>query len=336
MANAETRVQVHAQIHEFVAAQLKIPGKIFYTRPEIMVPAMLEIQTQYGLDVPSITYDAYNIEAEALGQRLIFTDANMADVDRSAPLIRERADLAKIKAPDFDSAGRFARIIEIHTLYKKLTGREPTLRFCAPFSLVANLRGIEQCLLDIQGNPDFARELFRQVTEQVLAPWILYQKRYFPDAARISGADATASIPIVNLRILRDWAAPHILRLREMCGPQVSVVNWVGEKYLQQPEDMLNLKLKISHGLIQGQDPDVEALGAELYKDYANRNNAALSLGVGAAFLANSTPDEIARRVQYYCQVGRQAGRFSLYLCNVGRTTAPENLRAAIDAAHAS
>jgi hypothetical protein len=55
MANAETRVQVHAQIHEFVAAQLKIPGKIFYTRPEIMVPAMLEIQTQYGLDVPSIT-----------------------------------------------------------------------------------------------------------------------------------------------------------------------------------------------------------------------------------------------------------------------------------------
>lgn len=334
MANAETRVQVHAQIHEFVAAQLKIPGEIFYTRPEIMVPAMLEVQAEYGLDVPSITYDVYNIEAEALGQRLIFTDANMADVDRSTPLIGDRADLEKLKTPDFDSAGRCARVIEIHALFKKLTGREPTLRFSAPFSLVANLRGIEQCVIDLQSDPDFARELFQRVTDQVLAPWILYQKKYFPDATRISGADATASIPIVNLRILRDWAAPSILRLRAMCGDHVSVVNWVGERYLKRPDEMLDLKLTIGRGSIQGQDPDVEALGAEIYKDYANRKNVALSLGVGAAFLTNSAPDEIARRVQHYCQIGRQASRFSLYLCNVGRTTPPENLRAAIQAAH--
>ena len=54
---------------------------------------MLAVQAAYGLDVPSITYDVYNIEAEALGQRLLLTDAAMPDIDRSAPLIRDKDDL---------------------------------------------------------------------------------------------------------------------------------------------------------------------------------------------------------------------------------------------------
>ena len=62
-----TRVPVYAQMHEFVAAQLGIPRREFFTRPEVMVPAMLEIEARYGLDLATITYDVYNIEAEALG-----------------------------------------------------------------------------------------------------------------------------------------------------------------------------------------------------------------------------------------------------------------------------
>ncbi|MEW5718831.1 MAG: uroporphyrinogen decarboxylase family protein [Chloroflexota bacterium] len=334
LAGETTRVPVSAQMHEFVAAQLKIPGEIFYTRPDLMVPAMLEAQTQYGLDVASLTFDVYNIEAEALGQRVIFTDANMADVDRSAPLVREHSDLARIKTPDFDSAGRFPKVIEMLALFKKLTGLEPTLSFCAPFSLAANLRGIERLLMDICADPDFARELFERVTEQVLAPWILYQKKHFPNAMKISGADATASVPIVNLDILRNWIVPYILRLREICGRAVSVANWVGESHLKNPEEMLELKLAVSGRSIRGQDPDVFALTPEFYKRFAEKHNAPLTLGVGAAFLTESTPGEIAARVREYVRVGRRGGRFALYLCNIGATTPPENLRAAVEAAH--
>ena len=60
----------------------------------------------------------------------------------------------------------------------------------------------------------------------------------------------------------------------------------------------------------------------------------ALILGVGAAFLATSTPEEIAGRVREYCRIGARRGRFALYLCNIGPTTPPANLRAAVDAAH--
>jgi len=46
-------------------------GQVFYTRPDIMVPAMLQVQAGIRLKSRFTHYDVYNIEAEGLGQRLI-------------------------------------------------------------------------------------------------------------------------------------------------------------------------------------------------------------------------------------------------------------------------
>lgn len=333
MAGIPDRVPVFAQMHEFVAERLRIPRREFFSRPEIMVPASLEVQAEYGLDVPSVTFDVYNIEAEALGQKLVWGDASMPDVNRAEILIRGRDDLDRIKTPDFESVGRFSRIIQMHAIFKKLTGIEPRISFCAPFSLAANIRGIEQLLLDIHDDPDFARSLFDRVTEKVLAPYILYQKKHFPQATRISGVDAIASPPIINLSILKDWVLPYILRLRELCGPEVYVANWVGEHYLAKPEEMLDLKLVVGPGSLLGQDPDVEALGPAFYKEYAARHDVPLILGVGAGFLATARPAAVIERVRRYVEAGAKGGRFALYLCNIGASTPPENVKAAIETA---
>jgi hypothetical protein len=146
--------------------------------------------------------------------------------------------------------------------------------------------------------------------------------------------DAIASPPIVNLPILKEWVAPYILRLRELCGPEVYVANWAGERYLRNPEEMLDLKRTVGPGSLLGQDPDVEKLGPTYYKEYSIRHDLPLILGVGASFLANSSPATIVERVRRYVEVGRQGGRFALYLCNVGGSTPPANVRAAIEAAH--
>jgi uroporphyrinogen-III decarboxylase len=334
LAAKSERIPVSAQMHEFVAAQMGIAPRTFYGDPAVMVPAMLAVQAAYGLDVASITYDVYNIEAEALGQRLLLTDAAMPDIDRSFPLIRDKDDLKLIKTPDFANNGRFAVVLERHAIFHRLTGLQPTLSFCAPFTLAANLRGIEQLLMDIYSDPPFAAHLLDLVTNDILAPWIACQKQHFPHATSISGADAIASLPIVNMHILREWALPYIRRLRETCDPAVYVGNWVGERLSHAPQEMLDLKLSACGRLIQGQDPDVEALGPELYKDFAERHNVPLSLGIGAAFLAARTPDEITHRVHTYLHTGARGGRFAFYICNVGATTPPQNLRAAVDAAH--
>jgi hypothetical protein len=136
------------------------------------------------------------------------------------------------------------------------------------------------------------------------------------------------------MSILEEWIVPYILRLRKICGPEVYVPNWVGERYLKDPEKLLEQKLKVCPGFIEGQDPDVEALGPRIYKDFAIKNEIPLVLGLGAGFLANGTPEEVNDRVRQYVKVGGENGFFALYLCNLGASTPPENVNAAISAAH--
>ena len=335
MTGLADRVPVFAQMHEFAAEYLGLPRREFFTRPDLLVPALLQTQREFGIDVPSITFDVYNIEAEALGQELVWVEGGMPDVDRTKPFVRDRGDLKRIRTPDFDTAGRFQQVIRMNALFKELTGLEPGLSFCAPFSLAANLRGIEPLLLDMHGDPGFARGLMDAIVEEVLAPWIFYQKRRFPEATKISGADATASLPLVNLPVLQHWIVPSIRRLRELCGPEVFVANWAGERYLPDPVGMLNLKLVVGPGALWAQDPDVESLGPTFFKEFAKAHDVPLILGVGAGFLALSTPGEVEARVRRYVEIGGQGGRFALYLCNVGATTPPGNLRVAIETAHA-
>lgn len=335
MKGIPDRVPVYAQMHEFAMKELGIQANTFYTTPEILTSATLEIAERYRIDVGFLDYDVYNIEVEALGQKVLFFEDHMPDVDRTAPLIAGPEDLDKIRTPDFDTAGRFSQVIEMHAIYEKLTGVAPSLQYCAPFSMAANIRGIENLIFDILLNPDFARGLFDAIVEEVLAPWILYQKKHFPLATSISGSDAFASLPTLNMEILEEWVVPYILRLREICGSDVYVPNWVGEKLLKKPENMLALKLQVSPGFLEGQDPDVAALGPAFYKTYAEEHDVPLVLGVGASFMASSTPEEIRQRVKNYVEVGGENGCFALYLCNLGATTPVENVKAAIEAVHA-
>jgi|Deesub1362A_J573_1020465.scaffolds.fasta_scaffold01118_11 uroporphyrinogen-III decarboxylase len=328
-------VPIFAQMHEFVMRRLGVSAREFYTSPHLIVAGTLAVQEELEIDVPGYDYDVYNIEAEALGQRITFHDDHMPDVDRGQPLIQDEADLMAIRTPDFGHVGRFPLVIEMGQRFQELTGLAPPLQFTAPFSLAANLRGIEQLLMDIVLKPDFARRLFERLTEEVLAPWIRYQLERFPQATGVSGADATASLPIVNPAILRDWAAPYILRLRELCGPRVYVANWVGERHLKDPAPMLELKLQVCPHFLEGQDPDVAELGPELYQQVAAQHEVPLILGLGAAFMASATPQEVRQRARRYMKVGLKHRRFALYLCNLGATTPLENVRAAVAAARA-
>lgn len=334
MRGIPDQVPVYAQMHEFAMQELGVKAREFYTTPELLAAGTLEIAERYGIDVGFLDYDVYNIEAEALGQKIVFFENHIPDVDRNAPLIAGPDDLHKIRTPDFDTAGRFQKIIEMHRIYEKLTGVPASLQYCAPFSLAANLMGIKSLIKSIIKSPDFVRGLFDAIVEEVLAPWILYQKKHFPNATSIGGSDATASLPILNMRMLEEWGVPYILRLREICGPEVYVANWVGERYLENPREMLAFKLLVSPEFLEGQDPDVDSLGPEIYKSYAQDHDVPLVLGVGASFLALANPEEVSARVKNYIEVGGQNGRFALYLCNLGATTPPENVKAAIEAVH--
>ncbi len=335
MTGIPDRVPVLAQLHEFAMHACGVPAHRFYTTPETLVTATLETQKEYGIDVPLLDYDVYNIEAEALGQKLRFSETDMPDVDRTRPLIQGRDDLNRIQTPDFEKDGRLAQIVEMNRIFENRTGiSDLSLQICAPFSLAANIMRIEDLLLNMYSDPEFTRRLFDRLVEKVLAPWVVRLKLAFPRANGVVASDATASLPIVSPDIIRKWIIPHVDRLKDICGQDVYIPNWAGESYLKQPERMLDLKRRVCPSFVEGQDPDVEKLGPAWYKAYANRTGLPLVLGIGAAFLALSTPEEVSNRVRQYVETGGKGGRFALLLCNLGATTPPENVRAAIRSVH--
>ncbi len=327
------RVPVYAQHHEFSLQRFGLTCREFYQDPELMVYAQLETCADLDLDIPTVDWDCYNVEAEAIGQVIVFEEHSMPDVDRDQPLIAEQRDIDRIVTPDFQTAGRCQDIVRLMDMTAEKTGLPPSIAFCGPFSFVANIRGIETLIFDILRDPEFADELFRQTVDNVIAPWINYLIKTFPDVASISGADATASLPIVSPTMAKEWVTPYVLRLRDATRDDVSIPNWIGEAVLKDPEPYLDMKLEVATHFIEGQDPDVEQLGPEYYVEYAAARDVPLVLGVGASFLVLAEPGDVYERVKHYVQVGMQHDRFALYLCNLGATTPIANVDAALDAA---
>ena len=329
------RVPVAAQMHEFSMRQKDLNVREFYTNAKVFVPAVLENMEKYGIDIPFLDFDIYNIEVEGIGQKIKYSDENMPDVDPHDRLLKDKSNLKKIKTPNFETDGRFANVVEMYRLFHKLTGVKPVMRFTAPFSMATHLRGVDTLILDIYDDPAWVNELFTGLTEKVLAPYLLYLKQHVANdyaGHGIGGADAMASPPLLSPEMLKEWVVPHFLRLRELVGPEVYLPNWWGDSYFKKPEDMFDLKLKVCPAFLEVQDPDVEIIGPEICKEYATKHNIPLVIGLGSAFLGTAKPDEVYDRVKQYVQVGGENGGFYLYLCNIGATTPVENVVAAMEA----
>jgi len=326
------RVPVSAQICELLPCEMKVSAKEIFHDAKLLNIGTFNICDKYGIDIPIVELDTYNIEAEAIGQKLRFQDDIMPDIDRAHPLIQDESDIKKIVTPDFDTAGRCSLVIDMYNLFEELTGVKANIAFCAPFSLAANIRGIETLIMDMCLNPKFAHELMTRVTEELLIPWLEYLKKKFPQTPVFRGDDALASLPIVNIKIMDEFIAPYVEKLREASGSTVCVPNWTGERYAKNPEEVMDIRLRANPVFVEGQDPDVEALGPEFYKTYAEKHDLPLLLGVGAVFLRAGTPEEVFNRVKHYVKVGGKNGRLWFYLCNIAPGTPMENIKAAVAA----
>jgi uroporphyrinogen decarboxylase len=324
------RVPFITQMHEFAMNRLGIPPERFYSEAETFVSGLIETADEFDFDIPSLGYDVYNIEAEAMGQPLYITGGQAPLIDKDAILIKTKRDLLRIKPPEPGASGRMPFILDVHSLYRKRLGTNPVFQFCAPFSLATLVRGYENFIQDIYTEPGFARDLLEFLTVQVIAPWIMAQKRTFPLTNTAIGADALCSPPMVNEQIIKNFSIPYILLLRALCDLDVRVVNWWGDSYFENAERFLELKLKVTSGLIRAQDPDVARLGPRVFKDFARKHDLTLELGLGDVLLNQGPRREIKDRIRFYISEAAQGGRFILYLSSVNSDTPPDHVRTAV------
>lgn len=72
-------VPVFAQMHRFTIDQFGLNARQVYTTPELLVPASLQMAESYEMDIGCIDYDVYNIEAEAIGQTVLYFDEQLPE-----------------------------------------------------------------------------------------------------------------------------------------------------------------------------------------------------------------------------------------------------------------
>jgi len=324
------RVPFTAQMQEFSMKWTGKTSKEFYTDAEKLVSGIIKTAKDFEFDMPCIGYDVYNIELESIGQSLILKENSAPHVDETNYLLKDKRDLKTLHAPDPGKSGRMPFVIDIHRILLEETGIPPVIQFCAPFSMVTLARGYSCFIQDIYDAPAFAHEMLLYFTENVIAPWINYQKQVFPQAKLAVGADALCSPPMVNKNIIKNFSLPYIMKLRELCSIDISVVNWWGDSCFGSVDEFLELKRVVSSGKIRAQDPDVAKLGVSLFKDFACKYNLVLEIGVGSV-INKGSPEIIREYIKNYIVHGAPGGKFIIYLTNLDITTPPQNIQAAVE-----
>jgi uroporphyrinogen-III decarboxylase len=300
-------IPLAAQINEHGVKLCGADMREAYTRAAKFVELNLAVFEYYQLDILGFYYDIYNIEAEALGQRLTWEPDRMPDIDRSNPLIRQHSDLDRLRPPDFRKKARMPFVLQVIRRCYDL-GLPVRIRFCSPFSLAANIRGIENLLIDILTAPQFAHRLLTFLTDEVLIPWIQTQREAIHQTrSPANGADAAASPPIVTVEILEEFVMPYILRMNEKIGNVTGQGYW-GYSYLfKDPvrfRRMLELMASVSPKTLNCLDPDVARTGPEPYVEFAREKKMSLRLGLDTLVLQKGPLTKIVERCRRYVMAG--------------------------------
>jgi hypothetical protein len=326
---SSNKVNITAFMNDYVINYYHISPRVFLGDPETFITSNIEISKKYGFDSPAFSYDVYNIEAEALGRELLWLNDALPEINSSRKLLDNLDDFKKLKVPKPGNAGRMPFVSEV---IRRCVDRgiKYTIRFCAPFTLACNLRGYEQLMIDIWENPGLVHSFFSFLTDDVLSPWIEFQRGILGRKDYALGADAMSSLPLVSLKLIKEYSLKYILRLQENLG-NLGTRAWRGESGLKDPKDLLDLKLKANPKFLDCVDPDVFTLGPEYFCRYATKMNVPLTFGIDPKLLTTGSPAEISERILTYMKRGFPAKGLTIHLMHVPLGTPEDNIMAAVE-----
>lgn len=303
--------------------------------PEAMAECSLLVYEYYGLTLLIANLDPYNVEAEALGQKISYEPDRYPDIDRRDYLIKGPADLDKIKFSGL-TAGRLPYLPRYYAAYRGLAGVDPANEGCAPWSLASNLFGVDRLILATMGDPGFTRELFHRLIHSFLVPLYQAYQGAMPTRTDYALADAFASPPLLSPGLFDEY----VVRSFDELTAALPDLHFTSKGIWGLGEMPEKLRPSFAESLIRvggellGMDPDVAKLGPQWFRDYADARGVSLTLGLSSTFLQDGPVDKIVDRVKHYVLTGKN-GRtpMSVFFNCVSMNTPPDHVHAAVAAA---
>ncbi|MCF6305554.1 MAG: cobalamin-dependent protein [Rhodobacteraceae bacterium] len=329
--NKASHIPYVQQCHEFNMRHMGDNAWQFYSDPETFVYGALKTAKDFGFDTPDLCWDAYNLEAEAIGCDIAKFDDLTPAIDNTQPMITNEKDLIKMKPLDL-TAGRIPFAMDVSTLFREVTGEQPYLVFCAPFTLASHVMTFEKLVLEMQDNPAYVHKVMTYLTDEVLAPYINEFRRRFPGVKMVPGSDAVASLPFITLDMMEEFALGYIERLRGLTDNVAIVDNWWGDSFVDDQEKFWEFKRRANPHYLKVQDPDLYRVGAQKAKNYADAHDLPVMFGVSNNLLTQGPAVEIEKRIHEYLEIMEPGGKNMLYLCNFSSETPAEFVRASVAA----
>ncbi len=326
---------VGAQINDHSAYLYGVQADLFFTDADIFTQAQLLVTDYYNLDTLSNFWDVYNVEAEALGQKIVYYPDGLPDINRTQRLLSRPSDLDRLRPPNPYKSGRMPWIHKINRNFLEATGKLDRAYFTAPFSLAANIRGYESLVEDMLMRPAFAHRLFEFLCDEVLVPHIevMREKAGIPDLL-MDGRDAWASPPMITLDMMDEYVVNYTNRLRDKVGGKlITRGNW-GDAKSRDVERFFSQKTKCSPGSLSVLDPDLYEIGPQRVREYANQHHLLVTAGVDAALLHNGPVEAIVERIKLYIENFARDGRCLIHLNQIPLDTPSEHVHAAVAACH--
>ena len=332
----DTGIIIGAQSNDHSARLAGVSTKQFFTDAHTFARVQLLVTEYYQFDVLSNFWDVYNIEAEALGQKVVYHPGGIPDIDRTRPLIGTPSDLDRISPPDPYTSGRMPWIQQFSKIFLETTGKLERIYFTTPFSIAVNIRGYENLVMDMFERPRFVHRLFEFLCDEVIAPFIevLRSEVGNPDLI-MDGRDAWASPPMITLDMMDEYVVAYTERLRDRLGDKlITRGNW-GDAKSRDIKRFFSQKIRCSPGSLSVLDPDLYEVGPERVKTYANEHNAFVTAGVDATLLQRGPVEAIVERIKLYIDKMARDGRCMIHLNQIAAETPPEHIHAAVAACHA-
>jgi len=285
----------------------------------MLVRAQIETASALDFDYVSCISDPAR-EAADCGANIRYFEDQPPAIDESDALLADKAKLAGIRMPDPLGGGRMHDRVKAAVALKEQIGREKLVEGWVegPCAEGADLRGINNLMLDFYDDPDFVRDLFSFILEMALA----FAKAQIEAGCDLIGiGDAAASL--VGPAIYEDFVWPVEKRLVDgihqmggrvrlhICGNATPLLAKMGELGCEQV--------------------DLDYLASVAAARAAMGPNQVLAGNIDPVrVLRNGTPQTVSRAVE---QCHKEAGeRFIITAgCEVPRDTPEANVRAMLE-----